>query len=181
MYCNKLVAKLESNSKYNQILEIIDEESRKHCIRTAELTEYLAGQLELTREDKLLLVKAAYLHDIGKYYIPLSILEKAGPLTKIERMVIDMHSYFGYKHLMDAGIDKRICQIVLYHHGTKKPKLEPIETEERFVFLGKILQTADAYDALTTKRSYHAAKEKNVALEIMRTEGFQDNVINLLP
>ena len=60
---------------------------------------------------------AALLHDIGKVYISRKVLDKVSPLTGLEREIISLHPYYGYKILKDYDINEDVCRLVLYHHG----------------------------------------------------------------
>ena len=99
---------------------------------------------------------AALVHDIGKLYIPKIILDKRGGLDALEREVIDLHPYLGYRILETHGVDEAVCRIVLYHHGTKPmllkdlPEFEDSEVAEKAV----MLHTLDVFEALTTDRPY---------------------------
>ena len=97
----------------------------------------------------------AYLHDIGKQFIPSSILQKNGPLTDEEYEVIKTHTTIGYKMCMDDPKLRPYAAGPKYHHealnGTGYPehlfkKDIPIE--------GQIIRVADEFDAIVSKRQY---------------------------
>ncbi|MDP7195140.1 MAG: HD domain-containing protein, partial [SAR202 cluster bacterium] len=106
----------------------------------------------------------ALLHDIGKIWIPTSILDKEDDLDPFEKQILYEHSCNGFMMLQSLEYDV-VNQIVLGHHGFKdfyddqgnvrlhKPdKIDPV-----VLFLTKIVSVADAYDALSHERSYKPA------------------------
>lgn len=160
-----------------KILEKIkdyDEDTYEHCIRVSEIAKEISEPFDV---DHKTLIQAAIWHDIGKIYIPSSIINKPGKLTQKERMTIDYHSYYGYLALKKAGADPKVCDLVLFHHGMEKvPKKYHIKKEgiEREIAL---LRAADIYDALTSDRPYRKAFSKNHALKIMQEESVHENIL----
>ena len=167
---------------YMRLIDMLDDETREHCVRTAIKVKDIVIPMQMSTVDTQKMIVAAYLHDIGKYYIQEKVLKKPGKLTDLERSIVDMHSYYGYMHLKDIGIDDEICQLVLLHHGIFKPRPGIELTNEKIIFLSAILRTADAYDALTSERTYHEAKTNEEALEILRNakDVFDPAVVILL-
>ena len=80
-----------------------DDETGLHSARTGRLAWLIARGLGLDTERCELIRIAAPLHDIGKIAIPDSILRKAGPLTQIERQLMETHAETGYKLLAGSG------------------------------------------------------------------------------
>lgn len=108
------------------------------------------------------------LHDIGKQFIPRSILEKEGRLTPAEFARIQKHPWIGYTYLNDFVSDAVILQTVLYHHerwnGTGYPyglKGDHIPLEARICAL------ADVWDALVSDRCYRSAWNATQAMELI--------------
>lgn len=110
------------------------------------------------------------LHDIGKKDIDPEILNKPGSLNDEEWAVIKSHPQIGYDVLTQAsgGLSETVADIVLQHHekidGSGYPNgLGEYETGR----YAKICTIADAFDAISTNRSYQKAVSKKDALAIM--------------
>ncbi len=127
-------------------------------------------------QDRITTVRAAgLLHDIGKIAIPDSVLNKAGPLTDEEWKAVRAHPKLGVeilKHVIDLV---NCLPAILHHHehfdGSGYPtglKSEEIPLEAR------ILAISDAYDAITSMRSYRSQLSPQQALdELRRCSGTQ--------
>ena len=107
----------------------------------------------------------AVLHDIGKVGIPENILNKSGPLNPEEWETMKSHVKFGAKILDPLTPLARVREMVLHHHeffdGSGYP--EALSGEE--IPLGaRIIAIADAYDTITSDRTYKKARHANEAL-----------------
>jgi len=111
------------------------------------------------------------LHDIGKKEINPEILNKDGPLSPDEWIIIKRHPRLGHDLLTRVAKDlsKRAVQVVFQHHeridGTGYPnRLRGTQ----IALWSKICSIANTYDGLTTNRSYRKAVSKGAALNVMR-------------
>jgi len=112
------------------------------------------------------------LHDIGKRNIPLEIINKDGPLTDDEWDIMRQHPQFGYDILNETGkLTPESSIIALQHHERYDGKGYPkgLKGDEIHIY-AKICCIADAFDALTTKRSYRSPSTSFQALQIMQNE-----------
>ena len=117
----------------------------------------------------------AVLHDIGKVGIKESVLQKAGPLTPEDWEEIKKHPEIGYRIAQNIPELSKIAEYILYHHerwdGTGYPR--KLKAEE-IPLLCRILAVGDAFDAMTSDRTYRKAMSKEMALEeIKRNAGKQ--------
>jgi HD-GYP domain-containing protein (c-di-GMP phosphodiesterase class II) len=118
---------------------------------------------------------AGLMHDIGKIGVDEKILNKPGRLTIEERVDIERHPEIGWKILSATTEFSELAQFILSHHerwdGGGYPnglKGEEIQIEAR------IIAVADAYDAMTSKRSYKEGMSKeNAIIELKRCAGTQ--------
>lgn len=126
---------------------------------------------------------AAYVHDIGKLFIPDRILDKHGGLKQFEREVMGLHPYFGYRILEGHGISEEVRRMVLYHHGMNPVLLKPL-TEypvEVVADRAKMLHTIDAFEALTTDRPYRRRMSVRQAAEFLKgQDGYHMEVLSCL-
>jgi putative nucleotidyltransferase with HDIG domain len=154
---------------YSSVLGQLNEETQLHSKRVALICELLAPQMRL---DSNIAYKVGLLHDVGKIYIPSRILKKNHCLTQLEREIIDLHSYFGYKLLKSIGEPPIVYMPALFHHGFWKDKLthddEPLTGEIiKYVYL---VHAVDIYDAVTNRRVYHEAASKSVVMDILKED-----------
>jgi len=101
------------------------------------------------------------LHDIGKMKVPLSILNKPGPLTEKEFEAMKSHAALGRDILRETpNIPDNAIMVAGQHHerydGTGYP--DKLKSEEISMF-GQMAAIVDVYDALTSNRVYHKGEE----------------------
>lgn len=120
------------------------------------------------------LVLAGLLHDIGKMFVPLSILDKPGRLTVEEFAVIQQHPAQGYQILKDdERISKSVKLGIWQHHERIDGSGYPCRlTDHEICEEAKIIAVADVYDAMTADRVYRRKMTPFQALDIMAEEMF---------
>lgn len=148
-------AYLESIEILRQTVEAKDNYTRGHSDRVASYSVLIGQRLGLSSDDIRTLRVGGMFHDIGKIGIPDSILLKTDKLTDEEYNEIKKHPIIGKNILSNAVIFKNIIPIVLYHHERYDGKGYPYGLSDKDIpFLARIVSVADAFDAMTTKRSY---------------------------
>ncbi len=107
----------------------------------------------------------AVLHDIGKVGIPENILNKSGPLNPEEWETMKSHVKFGAKILDPLTPLARVREMVLHHHEFFDGSGYPEALSGDKIPLGaRIIAIADAYDTITSDRTYKKARHANEAL-----------------
>ena len=107
----------------------------------------------------------AVLHDIGKVGIPENILNKSGPLNPEEWETMKSHVKFGAKILDPLAPLARVREMVLHHHEFFDGSGYPEALSGDKIPLGaRIIAIADAYDTITSDRTYKKARHANEAL-----------------
>ncbi|NLW11914.1 MAG: HD-GYP domain-containing protein, partial [Clostridiaceae bacterium] len=146
-----------------------------HSKRVSEISVQIAEELELAPETIRRIQIAGLMHDIGKIGIPDSVLNKPGKLTESEWQEIKKHSEKGYKILSSANEFSEIADYVLQHHEHWDGKGYPQGLAAAAIMLeARIISLADAYDAMTSDRTYRNALPEETALaEIKRCSGSQ--------
>jgi len=135
--------------------------------------EYELGLSSTERRDAEF---AALLHDVGKVRVPNEIINKPGKLTDEERKIIERHTIDGEQMLLRVGgLLGEIGRIVRACHerwdGTGYP--DGLEGEE-IPIIARIVCCCDAFNAMTSDRSYRKALPLEVAIEeLERTRGTQ--------
>ena len=123
----------------------------------------LAGKNDKECEEIYL---SALLHDIGKIGVPGEIINKKGRLTDEEFAVIKRHPTIGYQILKDIAEYPYLSVAAHYHHERYDGKGYPegIKGDE-IPEIGRIIAVADAYDAMTSNRSYRSAIPQHIVRE----------------
>ncbi len=160
---------------YDEIIERMDTETLEHCLATREIAREME---QLYALDNSFLSEAALLHGIGKIYLSKEILAKKEGLTPFERRIANLYPYYSYEVLREQGVNKNICEIVLYHKGLTPPHLGIIpECSEVIWQYAKILGSISTYAALINDRGYRAAFTPAEAHQIMEEEGNHDEYV----
>ena len=145
----------------------------QHCLLVTGVAVAFACQLGFSRVDRSKLALAGLLHDVGKAKIPLSILEKPGPLDDNEMKTMRQHPELGFAALQSArGLSRDILDMVLHHHefldGSGYPhRLRGSELSD----LVRIVTISDIFGALLERRSYKAALSGSAAYAILEKMG----------
>ncbi|ETI70588.1 HD-GYP domain-containing protein [Neobacillus vireti] len=140
-------------------LELKDPYTRGHSERVASYALLFAQKIGgFSKEDLKSFYYACLLHDIGKVHIPDSILMKPGKLTKEEFEIIKLHPGVGAEAVKNVeGIKDCIC-VIRSHHERWDGKGYPDQLNgEEIPLLARVTSIADAFDAMTSSRSYRAA------------------------
>ena len=150
-------------------IEAKDPYTRGHSERVAELSVRVAERMGLPEDELRVLRFAGTLHDVGKIGVPGSVLTKPGRLTAEEFEQIRQHPVIGEKMIREAEFLTEARDIVRQHHerpdGTGYP--DGLKGDE--ICLGaRIMALADAYDAMTTDRTYRKAMAPEEAIEEMK-------------
>ena len=127
----------------------------------------LASYFGLPDKDKLDILHAGFLADIGKEIVPHHLLNRMGSLSSWELDMVKMHPVEGARTLRKLGYDNETMIKIVHHshekfNGTGYPgglKGEDIPLGSR------IVAVADAYDALISWRPYRDPWERHVALD----------------
>ena len=178
---NVNLLKIEYISNDN-IPETLNGESGFHVYHVRMLTELILKQLakvsdnyKLTDEEITDISIASSLHDIGKSKVPKSILDFPGKLSPVEYDIVKKHSVLGEKMIAEAQENDVKSRIIAYaeeiarnHHerydGTGYP--DALEGD-RIPISAQVVSLADAFDALTSVRSYKKAFSQDVAIEMI--------------
>jgi HD-GYP domain-containing protein (c-di-GMP phosphodiesterase class II) len=156
-------------------LDLRDQATKGHSLRVARLAVAVAEQMDLPADELTHLEQAAMLHDLTKVGLPGVILKKAGPLDEDEWEEIQKHPEMGYQIVRDIPFLRGAGEIVLHHHERLDGGGYPRGLMGDEIPLGaRIFAVVDAYDAMTSDRSYRRAGSHAFAVrEIKRNSGTQ--------
>ncbi len=146
-----------------------------HSRRVQKYALLIASELGLSRQELSALRFSALLHDIGKIHVPEEILHKPGRLTDKEWAVIKEHPAAGAYILSRAAELTEVAKAVAHHHERWDGGGYPAGLRgEDIPLLSHVILVADAFDAMTSGRAYHAGRTAAEALqELHRGSGSQ--------
>ncbi|NLU72030.1 HD-GYP domain-containing protein [Streptomyces sp. HNM0575] len=158
-----------------QAVDLKDRYTRGHSERVGRASVLIARELGMDDDRTEALRFAGILHDIGKLGVPTRLLRKDGPLTEEERRVIELHPEYGHEMVRGIGFLGEARAAILHHHerldGSGYPYgLTGLEIPE----VARVVAVADAFDAMTSTRSYRRARPVGTAVaELERCAGTQ--------
>ena len=169
---------LDESMRYQlNMLDRLDVFTRKHSENVANLTCRLCEYLHCTKGFTEYCTICAYLHDIGKQFIPPSILQKPSKLTDEEYEIMKTHTTIGYKMCMDDLKLRPYAAGPLYHHEALDGSGYPNGlTKKDIPYEGQIIRVADEYDAIVSKRQYksHIGISDTLKILIENTKPHED-------
>lgn len=144
-----------------------------HVERVVDYCNIMANYLKLSREDKRLLLYAAYLHDLGKINVSKEILIADNNLTKEQWEELKRHPKDSADIIRQIDGFEDVVPIVLEHHEKYDGSGYPSGLKgENISYLARILTVVDSFDAMTNQRTYQKIKTFNEAFdEIERCKG----------
>ena len=159
----------------SRAIEARDPHSSGHAERMAVMAEVVAERLGWDEADVGILRLGAALHDVGKRAIPERILRKPGPLDDNELEAMRRHPEEGARMVARHPELQLVVPAVLYHHERWDGSGYPLGIEgEGIPAEARVLAVVDAFDAMTTDRSYRRALPQSHAVtELERCAGTQ--------
>jgi len=147
---------LDAIMKYQlSMLDRLDVFTRRHSENVANLVCRICEYLHCKRVFTIHATICAYLHDIGKLFIPKEILNKPDQLTKEEYEIMKKHTTLGYQMCMKDLKLRPYADGPLYHHEALNGSGYPNGlTKKDIPYVAQIIRVADEYDAIVTKRQY---------------------------
>ena len=163
-------------------LETHHKRNYNHSLRVGRLSIDLGFENGYRKRDLNVLGYGGILHDMGKEDIPLEILEKQGPLSDEEKMIMQGHSRLGFIKIKEPEFED-VRKIVVGHHEYKRNpyprhgedrREEPRNGERRrndgIDELVQIVAACDMFDALGESRSYKEPMDPREVERIMRSQ-----------
>lgn len=137
------------------VLERLDPFTRRHSENVANLCCRICEYLRCKQSFTVHCTIGGYLHDVGKMFIPLEILNKPTRLTPEEYEVMKTHTTLGYQMCMKDPKLRPYALAALDHHEALDGSGYPSGlTKKDIPYEAQIIRVADEYDALVTKRQY---------------------------
>lgn len=150
-------------------VETKDLYTRGHSERVAAASVMIAGQLQMGPDRIENLRLAGILHDIGKLGVPTRLLQKNGPLTDQEFEAIALHPVRGLEMVRDIEFFGEALQGILHHHERLDGRGYPMGLSgSEIPEFARVIAVADAFDSMTTTRSYRTACSVQEAVTELR-------------
>ena len=152
-----------------------DQYTRGHSERVAQYARRIAGLAGATPERQEQIYQMGLLHDIGKIGVPGIIINKTAHLTDAEYATIKSHTTIGGSILRMIEEFPELSIGACSHHERYDGRGYPNGLRGEDIPLeARIIAVADAYDAMTSNRSYRSALSQNhVRSEIEKGKGTQ--------
>ncbi len=156
-------------------IEAKDPYTQGHSERVTAYAVILGDALGLAAREVTLLRQLGPLHDVGKIAVPESILRKPGKLTPEEFREIAQHPLIGADILGPIRLFREGLAIVRNHHERVDGNGYPDRLSgDRIPYLARVAAIADAFDAMTSDRSYRKGMPwQDAVAEILRCAGAQ--------
>jgi len=162
-------------NSFARTLDAKDKYASGHSERVTRYSLMIAHQMNLSREDTDALAQAGLLHDIGKIGISEFLLNKKGALDWDEYEETKLHPVIGRDILAPIEQFQHLAEIIYYHHERYDGGGYPEGISgENIPLLSRIIAVADAFDAMTSTRSYREKLNLEKAVqEIQSNSGSQ--------
>ena len=166
---------LQSMYTLAKTIDAKDNYTKGHSMRVAKYSRMLSERMGLSREEIEEITKMAMLHDIGKIGVPDAIINKTSKLAEEEYNVVKGHPGIGYDILSEMPEMKDIGIGARWHHERYDGKGYPDGLKgEEIPLAARIICVADAYDAMTSNRSYRSLIPQDIVKqELEKGKGTQ--------
>lgn len=156
-------------------IEAKDRYTKGHSSRVAKYARMIGGMCDKSTEECEMIYRAGLLHDIGKISVSGEIINKPGKLTPEEYEKMKLHTVNGAIILEKMKSIPYIQEGAKYHHERYDGKGYPSGLKgDEIPELARIISVADAYDAMTSFRSYRKTMDRmDVKQEIWKGMGTQ--------
>jgi putative nucleotidyltransferase with HDIG domain len=158
-----------------QAVETKDFYTRGHSERVSRGATLLARQIGMGAERVEAIRYAGMLHDVGKLGVPTKVLQKTGPLTEEELAAIQLHPMRGLEIVRQIGFLTEALDGIMHHHERMDGKGYPMGLAgDEIPEFARVIAVADAFDSMTSTRSYRGARSVEEAVaELRKCSGMQ--------
>lgn len=145
--------------------------SYRHCLLVTGYAVAFAQHLGMREDDQRRLARAALIHDVGKAYIPLAILDKCDALTAREEIELSKHTQIGFDVLKSHGdFPREMLDVVLHHHEMLDGSGYPDGLKDEAIpDLVRMITIIDIFAMLVEERPDSPPMSNATALATMQT------------
>jgi len=152
-----------------QAVETKDFYTRGHSERVSRGAVMIASEIGMRPERVGAIRYAGMLHDVGKLGVPTSVLQKRGSLTDDEYAAIQLHPMRGLDIVREIGFLDEALAGIMHHHERIDGRGYPMGLAgDEIPEFARVLAVADAFDAMTSDRSYRGARPVPEAITELR-------------
>jgi hypothetical protein len=152
-----------------QAVETKDFYTRGHSERVSRGAVMIASEIGMRPERVGAIRYAGMLHDVGKLGVPTSVLQKRGSLTDDEYAAVQLHPMRGLDIVREIGFLDEALAGIMHHHERIDGKGYPMGLAgDEIPEFARVLGVADAFDAMTSDRSYRGARPVPDAIAELR-------------
>jgi putative nucleotidyltransferase with HDIG domain len=147
--------------------------SYRHCLFVTGFAVAFAQHLGMREDDQRRLTRAALLHDVGKAFVPTTLLDKPGKLSDEEMAEVRQHPRRGYDALAaQGGFPPEMLDVVLHHHEFLDGSGYPNNLSSNQISdIVRLTTIVDIYAALVEKRAYRMPFTHSRAFTMMEGMG----------
>jgi hypothetical protein len=152
-----------------QAVETKDFYTRGHSDRVSRGSVMIAREIGM-RDERIEAIRyAGMLHDVGKLGVPTRVLQKTGKLTEEEYAAIQLHPIRGLDIVREIGFLDEALAGIMHHHERIDGRGYPMGLAgDEIPEFARVLAVADAFDSMTSTRSYRGARPVAEAIEELR-------------
>jgi putative nucleotidyltransferase with HDIG domain len=152
-----------------QAVETKDFYTRGHSDRVSRGAAMLARTVGMRPARVEAIRYAGMLHDVGKLGVPTKVLQKNGPLTEEELAAIQLHPMRGLEIVREIGFLDEALAGIMHHHERMDGRGYPLGLAgDEIPEFARVIAVADAFDAMTSNRSYRGARTLGDAVADLR-------------
>ncbi|HEX8150177.1 MAG TPA: HD domain-containing phosphohydrolase [Pyrinomonadaceae bacterium] len=142
-----------------------------HCVRTARFSRRVGVAYGFDNQRLRQLSLTAMMHDIGKIFVPESILSRPRRPTRFERFVLNLHPNFGALLASYYGLTAELRIRTQHHHERWDGRGYPHRLGgEDIPLMARVVQVADTFDAMVEQRAYNTPRTIDEAAAELRRE-----------
>jgi HD domain len=158
-----------------QAVETKDFYTRGHSERVARGSAMIAQEVGMRRSRVEAIRYAGMMHDVGKLGVPTTVLQKSGPLTEEEFAAIQLHPMRGLEIVREIGFLDEALAGIMHHHERIDGLGYPMGLAgDEIPEFARVIAVADAFDAMTSNRSYRGARSiEDAVADLRRWSGTQ--------
>jgi HD-GYP domain-containing protein (c-di-GMP phosphodiesterase class II) len=150
-------------------VETKDFYTRGHSERVSKGSAMLAREIGMRADRLEAITYAGMLHDVGKLGVPTKVLQKSGKLSEEEYAAIQLHPMRGLEIVREIGFLDEALAGIMHHHERIDGRGYPLGLAgDEIPEFARVIAVADAFDSMTSTRSYRGARRIEEAIAELR-------------
>jgi HD superfamily phosphohydrolase YqeK len=150
-------------------VETKDFYTRGHSERVSRGSSMLAREIGMRADRLEAITYAGMLHDVGKLGVPTKVLQKSGKLTEEDYAAIQLHPMRGLEIVREIGFLDEALAGIMHHHERIDGRGYPLGLAgDEIPEFARVIAVADAFDSMTSTRSYRGARRIDEAIAELR-------------